>query len=205
MIVALLLAAAAPQGAIDAERAFAADAKAIGQWAAFRKWAADDAVMFVPQATEAHVFLKPLKEPAEAVDWWPTAGFVSCNGEVAANTGGSLWPGGRPGYFSTIWRRKGGAWRWLVDHGDDLATPRPRTAEPAVRRAACTGARPAIVTPPPGPGVRQRFAASSDRTMLWQWTVQPDGARSLVVSLWNGAGYDVFIDDRVAAPAATAR
>ena len=45
MILALLLAAAAPQTAIDAERAFVADAQTLGQWTAFRKYAADDAVM----------------------------------------------------------------------------------------------------------------------------------------------------------------
>ena len=57
MIVALLLAAAAapaakapPMTAIDAELAFARDARRIGQWSAFRKWADNDAVMFTPQA-----------------------------------------------------------------------------------------------------------------------------------------------------------
>ena len=41
MILALLIVAAEPQTAIDAERAFAADAQKLGQWTAFRKWAAD--------------------------------------------------------------------------------------------------------------------------------------------------------------------
>ena len=50
MIAALLLMAAEPLTAIDAERAFAADAQKMGQWTAFRNYAADDAVMFVSQA-----------------------------------------------------------------------------------------------------------------------------------------------------------
>ena len=49
MILALLLAAAAPiapTSALDVERAFAADAQRLGQWTAFRKYAAPDALMF---------------------------------------------------------------------------------------------------------------------------------------------------------------
>ena len=52
MIIALLLAASSPT-ALDAERAFAADAQRIGQWSAFRKYADRDAVMFMPQAVWA--------------------------------------------------------------------------------------------------------------------------------------------------------
>ena len=57
MILLLLAAAAATAApsstAIDAERAFASDAQRIGQWAAFRKYAARDAIMFNPQAVWA--------------------------------------------------------------------------------------------------------------------------------------------------------
>jgi hypothetical protein len=49
----LLAAAAAPLTAVEAERAFAADAQKQGQWTAFRKWAAPDAVMWTPQAVWA--------------------------------------------------------------------------------------------------------------------------------------------------------
>ena len=58
MIEALLLAAAEPaMTAVDAERAFVADAQKLGQWTAFRKWSAPDAIMFVPRQVNAHVFL----------------------------------------------------------------------------------------------------------------------------------------------------
>ena len=79
MIAALLLAAAAPT-AIDAERAFAADAQKLGQWSAFRKYATDDALMFVPQPTNAQSFLKDRKDPPVAVFWWPGRSYVSCDG-----------------------------------------------------------------------------------------------------------------------------
>ena len=72
MIVALLLAAAAPT-AIDAENAFARDAQRIGQWSAFRKYADRDAVMFNPQAVWARDFLKGRKEPPKVVRWWPAS------------------------------------------------------------------------------------------------------------------------------------
>ena len=107
--------------AVDAERAFAADARIIGLWTAFRKWAAPDAIMFTPQATPAAVFLKPLTDPAQALDWWPTASFLSCDGDTAVNTGGVARPADRlqpNGYFSTVWQRRAdGRWRWTLDHG----------------------------------------------------------------------------------------
>ena len=53
MIAALLLASAQAASAVDAEVSFARDAKRIGQWSAFRKWADTDAVMFTPQAVWA--------------------------------------------------------------------------------------------------------------------------------------------------------
>ena len=45
--------------------AFARDAKRIGQWTAFRKWADRDAVMFTPQAVWARNFLKVAEGPAQ--------------------------------------------------------------------------------------------------------------------------------------------
>ena len=63
MITAFLLAAAPIATAVDAEIAFARDAKRIGQWTAFRKWADRDAVMFTPKAVWAQTFLKTVKDP----------------------------------------------------------------------------------------------------------------------------------------------
>ena len=64
MITALLcMAADRRMTAIDAERAFAADAQKVGQWTAFRKYATDDAVMFVPAAGQCADLLKDKKDP----------------------------------------------------------------------------------------------------------------------------------------------
>ena len=54
-MIAFILAAAAltpaAPTALDAERAFIRDAQRSGQWTAFRKTAARDAVMFTPKVT----------------------------------------------------------------------------------------------------------------------------------------------------------
>lgn len=193
MLVALLLAAAAPQTAVEAERAFAADAQKLGQWTAFRKWAAKDAIFLPPQPVS--LALKDAPDPPVSVNWWPTASFVSCDGATAANTGGALWPGDRSSYFSTIWRRQGdGTWRWLLDQGADLAMPRARVTEPAVRRASCKG------TPTHKEAAENSGGASGDGTLRWHWQVAPQGGHRFTVQMWTGSAFETVIDDRVPAP-----
>ena len=82
-----LLLAAATLTAVDAERAFAADAKRIGQWTAFRKYADETAVMFTPQAVWAHEFLAGRKDPPRSVRWAASNSWVSCDGRTAINRG----------------------------------------------------------------------------------------------------------------------
>jgi hypothetical protein len=200
MILALLLAQAS---AVDAERAFAADAQARGQWTAFRKWSTADATMFDPQPVKAHDFLRDRADPPRSVEWRPARSFVSCDGRMAANTG--PWRAGGHGYFSTIWSKQPeGGWKWTVDGGD--ATKEPKfgwDAEPVVRRASCVrgagGPPPPIQHIAPLPG-RSSRGISLDGTLYWSWHVAPNGARHFSVNLWNGEGYDTVIDDSVAAP-----
>lgn len=209
MITALLIAAAVPS-AVDIERAFAADARRIGQWTAFQKYADRDAVMFTPQAVWARDFLKNRKDPAEAVRWWPGASFVSCDGRTAVNTG--PWTRNRGtvhGYFTTVWQRSGRQWRWVYDGGDRLQAPRPRAAVPFVRRASCRGKAPGapVIPPPPLTPKQARTTPedngrgySADRTLGWDWKVQKDGSRYFRAYLWNGARYEQVIYDSVKVP-----
>ena len=199
MILALLLAQAS---AVDAERAFAADAQRLGQWTAFRKWAADDAILFWPQPTDAKRVLAPLKDPPRAVEWSPARSYVSCDGTLAANTGPTRWPDGRTGYFSTIWAKQpSGGWKWTVDHGDAHAPRRGALGDkPVVRRASCEG-RPRI-DPTIETGVNDQ-GNSRDRTLTWIWQVEDDGSRTVWVALWNGQAFDTVIDDYVAPPPST--
>ena len=203
MIEALLLAAAEPaMTAIDAERAFVADAQKLGQWTAFRKWSAPDAIMFTPQAGKAHDFLKELKDPPTAVFWWPGRSFVSCDGTYAVNTGPWVRQWGKSvGYFTTVWQRQpDGSWKWIIDHGDELPTFRAEGGDIKPVKAAC----PTLPVPPvpqrevPA-DVKYGGGSSKDGTLNWGWTVLPDGSRNLFVMLWDGSGHKYVVDDRVKA------
>lgn len=202
ILLALALQAAAPQTAVEAERAFAAAAQADGQWTAFRRFATDDAIMFTPQPTNAQYWLGGRADPPRAVEWWPTESYVACDGAVAVNTGGWKRPDGSVGYFTTVWKRQAdGGWKWVVDHGDTLATPRARPDAPRVRQAICAGKTKPFLSlrSSTGPGVVFANGESADHSVAWSWIVDADNARSLMISFWNGRSYETVIDDKVAA------
>jgi hypothetical protein len=207
VIAALLLAAAAPATvapvtAIDAERAFAADAQQLGQWTAFRKWAAPDAQMFTPQPVKAHDFLTGKTDPAVPVFWWPGKSYVSCDGRTAINTGPWVREGGKSvGYFTTVWQRQpNGGWKWVYDAGDALAVPRAQGGDIAPTSASCAG----LPSPMLGIhdyGVRKvGNGRSEDRTLVWSWIITPGGGRHFYAHFWNGRAMVKVIDDQVAAP-----
>ncbi len=207
----LLAAAAAPATAVDAERAFAADAQREGQWTAFRKWADPTAVMYTPQAVWAHDFLKGRKDPPRSVEWSPAQSWVSCDARTAVNTGPwHIAASKTDGYFTTLWMRQpSGVWRWTVDGGDELKTPLARRARPTVRKASCGNralrlrsverayGNPVNRTAPPGDS---GYARSADGTLLYNWTVAADGARRTRVQLWTGRRFETVLDQKVAPP-----
>jgi ketosteroid isomerase-like protein len=196
MLLALLLAAAASappaKTAIDAERAFAADAHRLGQWTAFKKWSTDDALMFVPQPIKAHEFLKGRKDPPVAVFWWPGKSFVSCDGQTAINSGPWVREWGKSvGYFTTVWKRQpDGGWKWVYDAGDTLKQPRAEGGDIQPVVASCNG--------------KQKLVShshwSEDRTLAWTNIIGPQGQRSFFVWLWTGEKYENVISDQFAAP-----
>ena len=209
MILAILLAAAAPgpaaapkpMSALDAERAFAADAQKIGQWTAFRKWSTPDALMFTPQPVNARVFFGKLKNPAVPVFWWPGRSYVSCDGTVAINTGPWVRDYGKSvGYFTTVWiRQRDGGWKWVYDAGDEEKFMRGEGGDIAPVVAACSKPKmPAVVAAPP-PGWKVGSGRSPDGTLEWAWAVRADGSRTFLVNLWDGAKRQTVIEDKVAA------
>jgi hypothetical protein len=202
MIAALLLAAVAASTAIDAERAFAADAQKLGQWTAFRKWAAPEALMFTSEPVNAHEFLKDRKDPPVAVFWWPGRSYVSCDGTFAINTGPWVREWGKSvGYFTTVWKRQpDGAWKWIYDAGDALEAPRAEGGDVQPQRAACGGRLPVAPVPEMDPGVRYGSRESADGSLRWNWSVTPDGGRSFRAWLLTDTGAQRVIDDQVAAP-----
>ena len=204
MILALLLAAGSSTSAIEAERQFAADAQKLGQWTAFRKWAAADALMFTPDPVKVQDLLKGSKDPPVAVFWWPGRSFVSCDGQSAVNTGPWVRGWGKSvGYFTTVWNRQSdGTWKWTYDAGDTLAQARAEGGD--IRPVAATCPQKDLPVPPPPQaempeGVKFGRGSSPDGTLQWMWTVQPDGARTFRASVWDGSSHKPVIDDRVAA------
>ncbi len=201
ILAALLLQAAAPQTALDAERAFNAAAQARGQWTAFREFAAEDATMFVPQPVKAQAWLKDRKDPPKSVEWWPTESYVSCDGKMAVNTGGWTLPDGTVGYFSTVWRKEAnGSWKWIVDGGDVLKESRPRPAAPKVVQASCASPVGAISSIAAPADAKVGDGESADETLSWHWEVTPDGARTFEVLVWDGENETSVLNDSIAAP-----
>jgi len=199
VIALLMLAAAAAPTALQAESAFEQDAQKVGQWTAFRKWAAADAVMFMPKPIAAQAFLKDRKDPPQSLRWSASNSFVSCDGTVAVNTGPwSGFNGTKHGYFTTVWRREDGAWQWIYDAGDKL--PAPRVAEEGRQKvASCEGTPSTLAEAPPAEEASAASGASEDGTLRWSWIYMPDGARSFRAFLWNGSAYEQVIADDVAA------
>lgn len=200
MLLALLLQTAAPQTAVEAERAFNAMAQAEGQWTAFRAFAAPDAIMFNPQPVKTHELLRDKSDPKIAVQWWPAESFVSCDGTVAVNTGPWVLPKAG-GYFTTVWeRQQDGAFKWSYDGGDALAKPRALPERVRVRRAACAGLAgpaPTTVPCPPQPFFcPQTIGFSNDVTLIWDWEIK-DKVRTFRARLWNGKGYETVIENVV--------
>src|SRR4051794_6763753 len=208
MIAALLIAASAPT-AVEAERAFAADAQRIGQWTAFRKYADQDAVMFTPQAVWARDFLRDLKDPPKSVRWWPLHSFVSCDGRTAVNSGPWTRTDKGHGYFTTVWQRSGTKWRWVYDGGDRQQGTAPTPAKPQVHRASCAGKAPGapVIPPPPLTPKQARTTPedngrgqSADKTLGWDWKVEKNGARRFRVYEWAGGHYAQVLVNDIAAP-----
>lgn len=193
----LLLAAQGPESAVDAERAFNRAAQTQGQWTAFRQFMTDDAIVFTPQPTRAKDAL-PEKDPPIAVQWWPAESYVSCDGTMAVNTGPWVRPKAT-GYFTTVWvRQADGHFKWVMDGGDALTTPRALPERPRVIRASCNGRqRPPITRVPEE---KNGGGMSPDATLLWSWTVKADGAREFGAAIWTGTTYERVVHNEVAAP-----
>ncbi|MBP6380591.1 MAG: hypothetical protein KA312_09290 [Sphingorhabdus sp.] len=203
-----------PSAIIAAEIAFNRLAQEKGQWTAFRETSAKDAVMFVPEVVLVQEWLKGRTDPAKSVTWQPHKAFMSCDGKTGVTTGAWQRPDGSVGYFTTVWQwlEKGkrpkkappsyigkGEWKWVVDHGDALTAPRAAPEMIETRVASCKGQPNAPLSAPPE-GAKMKMGLSRDQSFNFTWVVMPNGARSVVVRLWNGQDFDTVIADKVAAP-----
>ena len=132
LVMAVLIAsapavAADPAEVIAAERAFAATAQKKGIAAAFRAWAAPEAIAFAPDPVPAHTTFADA--PGATLKWWPIHAGLAASGDLGFTTGPFvLTREGRTmhGHYFTIWKRQpDGSWRWLLDHGPPMREASP--------------------------------------------------------------------------------
>lgn len=121
-------AAASPDEVIAIEREFAADAQARGWIAAFKKYAAPEAISFQPDPGNVQQSLA--NEPDEPADrslkWWPIWGGIATSGDLGFTTG--PYTAGETGYghYFTVWAKQAdGTWRWIFDGGPRNAAKSP--------------------------------------------------------------------------------
>jgi hypothetical protein len=190
---------ASPSDVIAAELAFARMAQEKGQWTAFAEYAADDAVMFVPEPVNAGQWLKGRANPPRAVTWQPHQVWMSCDGSLALTRGAWQRPDGSTGYFTTVWKRQNDdQYKWVMDQGDLLAEPLP--APEFVQGDVATCGKPGeIVVQAEGPS-RQYQGSSKDGTLQWHVSVDDDLARELTVHVSRGTRMEQVLDSKVAAP-----
>jgi ketosteroid isomerase-like protein len=117
---------------IAAERAFASRAAQRGWAAAFRSYAAADAITLSPDPVNAHEQLARFPGDGETtLDWRPAYAGISRSGDFGFTTGPFQFRGreGIAGHYFTVWRRQpDGAWKWIFDAGTDVRDPGPAVA-----------------------------------------------------------------------------
>lgn len=125
-ILATALTATSAHGAIDpapvvaAERAFAADGKALGVRASFLKHSTSDAIVFAGGVQNAHALYgeSPPDKDGPALAWWPLWAGISRSGDLGFTTGPASADGKAFGYYFTVWSRQAdGGWKWIYDGG----------------------------------------------------------------------------------------
>jgi hypothetical protein len=191
-----------PGKVVATELAFARAAQEKGQWTAFADFAADDAVMFVPEPVNAKEWLRKQQDPAQAVRWQPHQVWSSCDGTLAVTKGAWQRPDGSTGYFTTVWeRQRNGEYEWVLDQGDTLEQPLPAIDMIASSVAVCGPARPeqGAVAEASVAADDRRSGVSRDSTLIYSTDVRANGSRTLVVRRWNGSDYEEVLRSEVAA------
>lgn len=179
---------------VAAELGFARMAQDEGQWTAFAEYAARDAVMFVPQAVNAQVWLKGQANPPQAVRWQPHKVWSSCDGTLAMVKGAWQQPDGKFGYYTTIWQRQDDtSYKWVLDQGEALDAP---IAEPEMIRAQVADCKAGgVAQPVRGMG----GGASDDKSLSWSYSTFPDGSRSVSILMLKDGQFETVYSAKIAA------
>ncbi|MBN8608648.1 MAG: hypothetical protein J0L81_17155 [Caulobacterales bacterium] len=112
---------------VEAERAFAAQARTIGWVEAFEAYATPDAIVLEAGPVNAHQSLAgidPANRGDTSLNWGPEFAGVSRGGDLGFTTG--PYNGGDTafGQYFTVWRRQtDGSWKWIYDGGANQTSP----------------------------------------------------------------------------------
>lgn len=201
--------------------AYSRAARDDGQWTAFRRYAAEGAMIHGRNGmVEAKPWLAAQDDPEAPVQWTPTAVWSSCDGSTAVSQGKFVEPEGQWGYYVTVWeRQRDGRYRWVYDIGapDDQLTAtenKRRDSTPTgdnvvviraieaiegrVAECPSRGARLPFVIVDPSPGGEGGSQSSHDRTLKWAWEQGADGARYLTVFEVTEAGSNKVLGFEIA-------
>lgn len=196
---------AQPGNVAASDIAFARAARDEGAGAAFRRFAADDAIVHLPNGpVPAGAWLAGGSGAGPAADWAPREVWSSCDGSLAVTFGRSRDAAGLVGSYVTAWERtrRGGQHRWtyyaqVLD--DPQPPPRRRPEVPegpnvivveefdsiAGRTADCT-VRTGLM-PLPAPDARMAGDRAEDGTLSWRWEHRTrEGGRFVVEYLREG-------------------
>lgn len=209
--------------------AFAKAAREEGQWTAFRRYAASDAMLHGPDGvTSAAQFLTGLADPEKAVRWGPREIWSSCDGSLSVSFGRFQDPDGIVGSYVTSWKMQSdGDYRWIYDMGaPDVPQPAPPPAPPEARpgenvivvpaiesidgkvadcpRDGPRGAAPLSVIADPGQAGAGQSAStrSRDGTLQFRWEHHADGTRRAVVDYLREGEWQQALDFTAPAPEA---
>ncbi|MDG6079213.1 nuclear transport factor 2 family protein [Erythrobacter litoralis] len=113
-----------PGKLVATDIAFSRAARDSGQWTAYREYAADDAVMFVPDAVNAREWLAQQENPATPLQWQPHQVWSSCDGTLAVTRGAWQIGQNRNGQYLTVWRRQDdNSYKWVQTQADTVDAP----------------------------------------------------------------------------------
>jgi hypothetical protein len=193
-----------PSALVAQEIAFARLAQETGQWTAYRKYAAPDATLFVPEPVDAWAWLKEQRDPAKAITWQPHMVYISCDGKTAVTRGAWQGEGGKQGMFVNVWQRyenKRGEGKWFFQMHDIKALAKPIKAPEFIgsEAASCKGKAGTSLTAP-AEGEVYKKSLSYDQSLSWAYTYRPDKSRDFTVALWDGTKMTDMFSYAVGAP-----
>ncbi len=156
-----------------------------GQAKAFEEYAADDAIMFVPQPVHAKDWLKHNSLPPSPVSSDPVKVWSSCDGSMAVAKGVWRRENGAAGWYINVWQRQeDGAYRWVLADGGALDAPASAPEMVQADIAQCDQKPSSLALSIRNLDYRKE-GASKDRSLSYHVDGHRDGSRSFSLLLWK--------------------